>query len=141
MTQIIERPSWFGDDAQEPERLPKPRPLATATTSTMAQAINRALHDAMVADDRVLVFGEDVAKLGGVFRVTEGLADTFGDARCFDTPLAESAIVGIAIGMASAGSSRCQRSSSTASRRLRSTSSSVTWPSIERARAATSTCR
>ena len=69
----------------------------------MAQAINRALHDAMAADDRVLVFGEDVARLGGVFRVTEGLSDTFGDARCFDTPLAESAIIGIAIGMAIRG--------------------------------------
>jgi pyruvate dehydrogenase E1 component beta subunit len=69
----------------------------------MAQAINRALHDAMAADDRVLVFGEDVAQLGGVFRVTEGLSDTFGDARCFDTPLAESAIIGIAIGMAIRG--------------------------------------
>ena len=69
----------------------------------MAQAINRALHDAMAADDRVLVFGEDVAKLGGVFRVTEGLSETFGEQRCFDTPLAESAIVGIAIGLALRG--------------------------------------
>ena len=69
----------------------------------MAQAINRALHDAMAADERVLVFGEDVAKLGGVFRVTEGLAETFGEQRCFDTPLAESGIVGIAIGMAIRG--------------------------------------
>jgi pyruvate dehydrogenase E1 component beta subunit len=69
----------------------------------MARAINQALHDAMAADDRVLVFGEDVAKLGGVFRVTEGLAETFGDGRCFDTPLAESAIIGIAIGMAIRG--------------------------------------
>jgi 2-oxoisovalerate dehydrogenase E1 component beta subunit len=102
MTQLIERPSWFGDDAHEPER-PMPSPLPVTTTYTMAQAINRALHDAMVADDRVLVFGEDVATLGGVFRVTEGLADTFGDGRCFDTPLAESAIVGIAVGMAIRG--------------------------------------
>src|ERR1700709_963035 len=57
----------------------------------------------MAADDRVLVFGEDVARLGGVFRVTEGLAETFGDKRCFDTPLAESAIIGISIGMALRG--------------------------------------
>src|ERR1700737_107038 len=102
MTQIIERPPMHGDDA--PESLP---PLLTAVpmapTLTMAQAINRALHDAMAADERVLVFGEDVATLGGVFRVTEGLADTFGGQRCFDTPLAESAIVGIAIGMAIRG--------------------------------------
>ncbi len=104
MTQIIERPSWSGD--AEPDG---PKPPASATTSatvatlSMAQAINRALHDAMAADDRVLVFGEDVAQLGGVFRVTDGLHETFGDARCFDTPLAESAIVGIAIGMAIRG--------------------------------------
>jgi 2-oxoisovalerate dehydrogenase E1 component beta subunit len=99
MTQIIERPPMHGDDVPEPFFTSVP---AVADT-TMAQAINRALHDAMAADDRVLVFGEDVARLGGVFRVTEGLAETFGDGRCFDTPLAESAIVGIAIGMAIRG--------------------------------------
>ena len=95
MTQLIERPPWSGD--AEPD---EPRRPATAVTVSMVQAINRALRDAMTADDRVLVFGEDVAKLGGVFRVTDGLHETFGEARCFDTPLAESAIVGIAIGMA-----------------------------------------
>ena len=100
MTQIIERPAGYGDDAPEP---PLFTPVSTATNLTMVQAINRALHDAMAADDRVLVFGEDVAKLGGVFRVTEGLTETFGDGRCFDTPLAESAIIGIAIGMAIRG--------------------------------------
>jgi 2-oxoisovalerate dehydrogenase E1 component beta subunit len=99
MTQIIERPPMHGDDVPEPFLTNVPPVVAT----TMAQAINRALHDAMAADDRVLVFGEDVARLGGVFRVTEGLAETFGDGRCFDTPLAESAIVGIAIGMAIRG--------------------------------------
>lgn len=98
MTQLIERPPWSGD--AEPD---EPRRPATAVTVSMVQAINRALRDAMAADDRVLVFGEDVAKLGGVFRVTDGLHETFGDARCFDTPLAESAIVGIAIGMAIRG--------------------------------------
>lgn len=95
MTQIIERSSMHGDD------LPEPRP--SLLTMTMAQAINQALNDAMAADDRVLVFGEDVATLGGVFRVTEGLAETFGPQRCFDTPLAESAIIGIAVGMAVRG--------------------------------------
>lgn len=94
MTQIIERP-MHGDD------LPEPRP--SLLTLTMAQAITQALSDAMTADDRVLVFGEDVATLGGVFRVTDGLAETFGPGRCFDTPLAESAIIGIAIGMAVRG--------------------------------------
>jgi 2-oxoisovalerate dehydrogenase E1 component beta subunit len=96
---------------------PPTRPNTTATTMqdagstgtlgaaplTMVQALNRALHDAMVADDRVLVFGEDVATLGGVFRVTEGLTATFGEDRCFDTPLAESGIIGIAVGLALRG--------------------------------------
>ncbi len=75
----------------------------TASPLTMVQALNRALHDAMAADDRVLVFGEDVATLGGVFRVTEGLTATFGADRCFDTPLAESAVIGIAVGLALRG--------------------------------------
>lgn len=66
----------------------------------MAQALNRALHDAMAADDRVVMFGEDVGQLGGVFRITDKLAERFGEGRCFDTPLAESGIVGTAIGMA-----------------------------------------
>ncbi|WP_435069078.1 alpha-ketoacid dehydrogenase subunit beta [Amycolatopsis thermoflava] len=70
---------------------------------TMAQAINTALRDAMTADDRVVVFGEDVGQLGGVFRVTDGLHRDFGEARCFDTPLAESGIVGLAVGMAMNG--------------------------------------
>jgi 2-oxoisovalerate dehydrogenase E1 component beta subunit len=69
-------------------------------TVTMAQALNRALHDEMEADDRVLVFGEDVGVLGGVFRITDQLQATFGDQRCFDTPLAESAIIGTSLGLA-----------------------------------------
>lgn len=98
MTQIIDRP--FGvDDFPEPPA----EPVAEVAELSIATAVNRALHDAMRADDRVLVFGEDVARLGGVFRVTEGLADAFGEARCFDTPLAESAIIGIAVGMAIRG--------------------------------------
>lgn len=67
---------------------------------TLIQAVNQALKDEMAADDRVVVLGEDVGKNGGVFRATEGLQDQFGEARCFDTPLAESGIVGAAIGMA-----------------------------------------
>jgi 2-oxoisovalerate dehydrogenase E1 component beta subunit len=70
---------------------------------TMAQALNTALHDAMEADDKVVVFGEDVGKLGGVFRITDRLQERFGETRCFDTPLAESGIVGSAIGMAMYG--------------------------------------
>jgi pyruvate dehydrogenase E1 component beta subunit len=70
---------------------------------TMAAALNRALADSLAADERVVVFGEDVATLGGVFRVTDGLAARFGARRVFDTPLAESGIVGTAIGMAMNG--------------------------------------
>ncbi|MFD9893054.1 alpha-ketoacid dehydrogenase subunit beta [Amycolatopsis sp. NPDC059027] len=73
------------------------------TPVSMAQALNGALRDAMKDDDRVLVFGEDVGALGGVFRVTDGLTADFGEDRCFDTPLAESGIVGFAIGMAMGG--------------------------------------
>ncbi|HEY1704403.1 MAG TPA: alpha-ketoacid dehydrogenase subunit beta [Trebonia sp.] len=69
----------------------------------MAAALNRALADSLAADERVVVFGEDVGTLGGVFRITDGLADRFGEDRVFDTPLAESAIVGTAIGMAMNG--------------------------------------
>ena len=67
---------------------------------TMAKALNTALADAMHADPSVLVFGEDVGMLGGVFRITDGLTAAFGEQRCFDTPLAESGIVGMAVGMA-----------------------------------------
>jgi pyruvate dehydrogenase E1 component beta subunit len=102
MTQIIERPPMRGDGTPEPDG-PILTDLPDVTTLTMAQAINRALHDAMAGDDRVLVFGEDVAALGGVFRITEGLAETFGEHRCFDTPLAESAIIGVAVGLAIRG--------------------------------------
>ena len=70
---------------------------------TMAAALNRALHDAMADDERVVVFGEDVADLGGVFRITDKLKERFGGQRCFDTPLAESGIIGTAIGMAMYG--------------------------------------
>jgi 2-oxoisovalerate dehydrogenase E1 component beta subunit len=74
-----------------------------APPTTMAAALNAALADSLAADERVLVFGEDVGPLGGVFRITDGLAARFGDQRVFDTPLAESGIVGTAIGMAMNG--------------------------------------
>ncbi len=67
---------------------------------TMVQALNLALRQEMEKDDRVVVLGEDVGVDGGVFRVTEGLIDRFGPDRVLDTPLAESAIVGMSIGMA-----------------------------------------
>jgi pyruvate dehydrogenase E1 component beta subunit len=69
----------------------------------MVQAINLALRQEMEHDRSVLVMGEDVGRDGGVFRVTDGLVDAFGPERVIDTPLAESAIVGTAIGMAVAG--------------------------------------
>jgi 2-oxoisovalerate dehydrogenase E1 component beta subunit len=67
---------------------------------TMAAALNAALRDSMREDDCVVVYGEDVGKLGGVFRITDGLQAEMGNDRCFDTPVAESGIVGTAIGMA-----------------------------------------
>jgi pyruvate dehydrogenase E1 component beta subunit len=67
---------------------------------TMVQAINDALRLEMKRDDRVVVLGEDVGKVGGVFRVTAGLHEEFGEDRCIDTPLAETGIIGAAIGMA-----------------------------------------
>jgi 2-oxoisovalerate dehydrogenase E1 component beta subunit len=66
----------------------------------MVQAINDGLRIAMRRDDRVVVLGEDVGKLGGVFRVTSGLQDEFGEERVIDTPLSENGIVGTAVGMA-----------------------------------------
>ncbi|MBW2260607.1 MAG: alpha-ketoacid dehydrogenase subunit beta [Deltaproteobacteria bacterium] len=70
---------------------------------TMVQAINLALHEEMERDDSVIVMGEDVGVDEGVFRVTAGLHEAFGSARVLDTPLAESGILGTAIGMALAG--------------------------------------
>jgi pyruvate dehydrogenase E1 component beta subunit len=67
---------------------------------TMVEAINLALKQEMEKDPRVLILGEDVGKNGGVFRVTQGLINVFGEARVIDTPLSESAIIGVAIGMA-----------------------------------------
>lgn len=72
-------------------------------STTFATALNTALRDAMSEDERVLVLGEDVGRLGGVFRVTDGLMDQFGEKRCFDTPLAEAGIVGFAVGLAMSG--------------------------------------
>jgi pyruvate dehydrogenase E1 component beta subunit len=70
---------------------------------TMARAITTGLAIAMRADDRVLVMGEDVGRLGGVFRVTDGLQAEFGEDRVIDTPLAESGIIGTAVGLAMRG--------------------------------------
>ncbi|HEY7745213.1 MAG TPA: alpha-ketoacid dehydrogenase subunit beta, partial [Desulfuromonadales bacterium] len=69
----------------------------------LVEAINRALREELERDPSVLLLGEDVGKEGGVFRVTEGLQQAFGEARAIDTPLAESGIVGVAFGMALLG--------------------------------------
>ena len=76
----------------------------------------------MEADDRVILLGEDVGLNGGVFRVTEGLQQQFGEDRVVDTPLAESGIMGTAIGLAIAGMRPSRRSSSRVSSGRRTTS-------------------
>lgn len=73
------------------------------TEMTMARALNAGLRHAMDRDSKVVLFGEDIGQLGGVFRVTDGLQKDFGEHRVIDAPLAESAIVGTAIGMAIRG--------------------------------------
>jgi 2-oxoisovalerate dehydrogenase E1 component beta subunit len=70
---------------------------------TLAKGLNMGLRKAMEADDKVLLMGEDVGKLGGVFRITDGLQKDFGEDRVIDSPLAESGIVGTAVGMAMRG--------------------------------------
>jgi pyruvate dehydrogenase E1 component beta subunit len=70
---------------------------------TMVEAIRQALEQEMERDDRVMILGEDVGKLGGVFRATDGLQRRFGEARVLDTPLAEAAIVGTSVGLAMSG--------------------------------------
>ncbi|MCR2783125.1 MULTISPECIES: alpha-ketoacid dehydrogenase subunit beta [unclassified Microbacterium] len=69
----------------------------------LGRALNAGMRAALAADDHVLLMGEDIGRLGGVFRVTEGLQAEFGDRRVLDTPLAESGIIGTAIGLAMAG--------------------------------------
>jgi pyruvate dehydrogenase E1 component beta subunit len=73
------------------------------TTMTMAKALNEGLRRAMDKDKKVLLMGEDIGKLGGVFRITDGLQKDFGEDRVIDAPLAESAIVGTAVGLAIRG--------------------------------------
>jgi len=69
------------------------------TEKNVVTAIHDALHDEMASDDRIVVLGEDIGARGGVFRITQGFVDEFGERRVIDTPLAESMIVGLAIGM------------------------------------------
>jgi 2-oxoisovalerate dehydrogenase E1 component beta subunit len=85
-----------------------PQPLApadknTPETLTIGKALNNGLRRALEDDPKVIIMGEDVGKLGGVFRITDGLQKDFGEDRVIDTPLAESGIVGTAIGLALRG--------------------------------------
>ena len=91
MSALADDPALDGDDVD-----------ATAEL-TLVEAVRDGLETEMASDDRVLVLGEDVGRAGGVFRATEGLFEAFGRERVVDTPLAESAIVGAAIGMATRG--------------------------------------
>ncbi|MFL0460499.1 alpha-ketoacid dehydrogenase subunit beta [Kytococcus sedentarius] len=75
----------------------------SAKKMTLAKALNAGLRKAMTDDDKVVLLGEDIGRLGGVFRITEGLIDDFGEERVIDTPLAESGIVGTAVGLALRG--------------------------------------
>jgi 2-oxoisovalerate dehydrogenase E1 component beta subunit len=73
------------------------------STMSLGKALNSGLRRAMERDDKVVLMGEDIGKLGGVFRVTEGLQRDFGDRRVIDTPVAESGIIGTAVGLAQRG--------------------------------------
>jgi pyruvate dehydrogenase E1 component beta subunit len=73
------------------------------TTMTLGKALNAGLRRAMADDPKIVLMGEDIGKLGGVFRVTEGLQQDFGDRRVIDTPLAESGVIGTAVGLAMRG--------------------------------------
>ena len=77
-----------------------PEPAVTGPTVNLITGINRALHDVMAAYPETVVFGEDVAgRKGGVFKATERLTEAFGENRCFNTPISESLIAGLAVGM------------------------------------------
>ncbi|MDQ2582955.1 alpha-ketoacid dehydrogenase subunit beta [Saccharothrix yanglingensis] len=76
---------------------------AAVQTTTIAKALNNGLRASMEANPKVIVMGEDVGKLGGVFRITDGLQKDFGEQRVLDTPLAESGIIGTAVGLAIRG--------------------------------------
>ena len=82
---------------------PKVAAAAAPTKLTMGKAINMGLRTAMERDPKVIVMGEDVGKMGGVYRITDGLQKDFGEQRVLDTPLSESGIIGTAVGLAVRG--------------------------------------
>lgn len=104
MTSIAQDRNPSAPAAQTPaQAVVKKSDGGAAAPLTFAKALTGALADAMAADENVVVFGEDVGPLGGVFRITDGLTARFGEQRCFDTPLAEAGIIGMAVGMAMNG--------------------------------------
>ena len=97
-TRVYARVIEPGPAASDPE------PALTGETVNLITAINKALHDVMEAFPDTVVFGQDVARRkGGVFKATQDLTERFGPERCFNAPIAESSIIGAAIGMAAAG--------------------------------------
>jgi 2-oxoisovalerate dehydrogenase E1 component len=99
-------PADYRDRVYAARREPVPQPPAAPKTKVMAydEAVRQGMSELLAADERVFVLGEDVGgRYGGAFGVTRGLCKTFGDARCLNTPLAESAIVGCAVGAAIEG--------------------------------------
>jgi pyruvate/2-oxoglutarate/acetoin dehydrogenase E1 component len=89
--------TWFDN---EPAAAPA---TAESAGSTFLEAIRWALEDELTEDDRVVVLGQDIGRMGGAFRVTQGLLDRFGERRIIDTPIAEAAMVGAGIGLAISG--------------------------------------
>ncbi len=98
LSHVYARPIEPSEPATEPEPAPQ------GETVNLITAVNKALHEIMEAHDDAVVFGQDVARRkGGVFKATEDLTERFGADRCFNTPIAESSIVGCAIGMSATG--------------------------------------
>ena len=97
-------PPALARDLDELRRVHAMSATAVATRELLlVEAVNDALHVELARDDSVMVLGEDVGRLGGVFRATAGLRDRFGPERCVDTPLSEAGILGAAVGLCMAG--------------------------------------
>ncbi len=94
-------PEGVGEPVED--QAPEPPPTGPSTERTVIDTVRQTQHDLLAGDERVVVLGEDVGPRGGVFRATDGLAAEFGSDRVLDTPLAESSIIGIGIGLALAG--------------------------------------
>ncbi|MDG6910948.1 MAG: alpha-ketoacid dehydrogenase subunit beta [Nitrososphaerota archaeon] len=105
LTSVLarEKAEFLGEQA--PPALSEPEPTATGGKPgvNIRNAVNMALREGLQRDEKMVIFGEDVAKNGGVFQVTRGLFDEFGPGRVFDTPLAELSIAGIFVGLSIGG--------------------------------------